>query len=138
MTEISRRSLLGATILAASTGLFAKAGAAIEMQGNAALYKNGWMANSRPTRAPWVFSGPGNLPTDGQWELYNLTEDYSQSRDLAQIYPERLESMQEEFWRQAAAGNVLPLDNRSFARWDSSNRRSARRPNSAISHRIGV
>jgi len=95
-----------------------------ELQGNAALYENGWMASSRPTRAPWVFSGPGGLPTDGQWELYNLTEDYSQSRDLAQRYPERLKSMQEEFWKEAAAGNVLPLDNRSFARWASSNRPS--------------
>ncbi|HWJ69615.1 MAG TPA: arylsulfatase [Sphingobium sp.] len=95
-----------------------------EMQGNAALYADGWWANSKPTRAPWDFAGPGGLPTEGAWELYDLTADFSQSTDLAARYPDRLKAMQERFWQEAADGQVLPIDNRSFARWETSNRPS--------------
>jgi arylsulfatase len=95
-----------------------------ELQGNAALYADGWWANSKPTRAPWDFAGPGGLPTEGQWELYDLGEDFSQSTDLAALYPDRLKGMKERFWREAAEGQVLPIDNRSFARWDTANRPS--------------
>jgi len=95
-----------------------------EMQGNAAMYVDGWIASTRPTRAPWVFAGPGGLPTEGQWELYDLKSDFSQSRNVAGKYPEKLAELKDIFWKQAAAGNILPVDNRSFARWDSSNRPS--------------
>jgi arylsulfatase len=95
-----------------------------ELQGNAALYADGWWANSKPTRAPWDFAGPGGLPTEGQWELYDLSTDFSQSTDLAARYPERLKAMEDRFWREAAEGQVLPIDNRSFARWDTANRPS--------------
>lgn len=95
-----------------------------ELQGNVALYADGWWANSKPTRAPWDFAGPGGLPAEGAWELYNLKGDFSQSTDLAASNPEKLKAMQDRFWREAAEGQVLPLDNRSFARWDTSNRPS--------------
>jgi len=95
-----------------------------EMQGNAAIYADGWMANTRPTRAPWDFAGPGGLPTEGRWELYDLTTDFSQSHDLAQRHPERLAALEERFWQDAAGEQILPIDNRSFARWDTANRPS--------------
>ncbi len=95
-----------------------------ELQGNVALYADGWWANSKPTRAPWDFAGPGGLPASGPWELYNLTADYSQSTDLAARYLDKLKAMQDRFWQEAAEGQVLPLDNRSFARWDTANRPS--------------
>jgi arylsulfatase len=95
-----------------------------ELQGNAALYVDGWWANSKPTRAPWDFAGPGGLPTEGQWELYDIAKDFSQSTDLAARYPERLKTMQDRFWKEAAEGQVLPIDNRSFARWNTANRPS--------------
>jgi arylsulfatase len=95
-----------------------------EMQGNAAIYADGWMANTTPTRAPWDFAGPGGLPTEGEWQLYNLIEDYSQSRNLATQYPDRLAALEERFWKEATDGQVLPIDNRSFARWDTANRPS--------------
>jgi arylsulfatase len=95
-----------------------------ELQGNGAFYADGWMANSRPTRAPWVFAGPGGLPTEGQWELYDLRSDFSQSQDLAQREPAKLAELKARFWQEAAAGDVLPIDNRSFQRWDSANRPS--------------
>ncbi|MCW2364363.1 arylsulfatase [Sphingobium xanthum] len=93
-----------------------------ELQGNAGLYRDGWFLSSTPTRAPWDFAGPGGLPTDNGWELYNLSEDFSQSRNLAAKEPERLKSMIDQFWADAKSGDILPLDNRSFARWSSRNR----------------
>ncbi|HWU02845.1 MAG TPA: arylsulfatase [Novosphingobium sp.] len=95
-----------------------------EMQGNAAIYADGWMASTTPTRAPWVFAGPGGLPTQGHWQLYDLAHDFSQSQDLAGRYPARLSQLEARFWKEARAGQILPIDNRSFARWDSRNRPS--------------
>jgi len=93
-----------------------------ELQGNAGMYRDGWFLSSTPTRAPWDFAGPGGLPTDNGWELYNLAQDFSQSRNLAAQEPARLQSMVDLFWAEARRGDVLPLDNRSFARWSSRNR----------------
>jgi arylsulfatase len=95
-----------------------------EMQGNAAMYVDGWIASTHPTRPPWVFAGAGGLPTEGQWELYDLRHDFSQSQNIAAQQPARLAQLEGEFWREAAAGHVLPIDNRSFARWDTANRPS--------------
>jgi arylsulfatase len=95
-----------------------------EMQGNAAYYSDGWIANTRPTRAPWVFAGPGGLPSEGKWELYDLKNDFSQSQNFADKYPQKLEELKARFWKEAAEDQILPLDNRSFARWDTSNRPS--------------
>lgn len=93
-----------------------------ELQGNAGLYLDGWMLSSTPTRAPWDFAGPGGLPTDNGWELYNLAQDFSQSQNLADKEPARLKAMIDRFWAEAAHQDILPLDNRSFARWSSHNR----------------
>ena len=46
-----------------------------------------------------------------KWELYNLTEDYSQANDLAAKMPDKLKEMQALFVQEAAKYNVLPLDN---------------------------
>jgi arylsulfatase len=86
------------------------------------MYDQGWMASTTPTRAPWVFAGAGGLPTEGKWELYDLRSDFSQSQDLAAKFPAKLEALKKLFWKEAAAGQVLPIDNRSFARWDTANR----------------
>jgi arylsulfatase A-like enzyme len=95
-----------------------------EMQGNAAIYQDGWMASSTPTRSPWVFGGKPSLPTEGHWELYDVRRDYSQFEDLSAKDPARLAALKAAFWKAAAAGKVLPIDNRSFPRWNSSNRPS--------------
>jgi arylsulfatase len=51
-----------------------------------------------------------------QWELYNLTEDYSQFNDLAAKEPDKLRDMQQLFLVEAAKYQVLPLDNSVAAR----------------------
>jgi hypothetical protein len=52
---------------------------------------------------------------DYKWEL-NISEDYSQNNDLAAKMPGKLKEMQKLFVQEAAKYQVLPLDNRSFAR----------------------
>jgi arylsulfatase A-like enzyme len=87
-----------------------------EMIANRGIYHEGWYANTTPPHGPWVLNAPLPSPTEYKWELYNLTEDYSQANDLASKMPDKLVSMQNLFDQEAAKYNVLPLDNDSFAR----------------------
>ena len=65
-----------------------------------------------PTRSPpvppWVLNAPMPDVIDYKWELYNLTEDYSQYNDLAAKMPEKLKEMQALFLQEAKKYNVLP------------------------------
>jgi arylsulfatase len=88
-----------------------------EMVGNRAIYHDGWIASTTPPAPPWLL-GTGKLPAmnDYKWELYNLTEDFSQFNDLAASNPAKLKEMQALFLTEAAKYNVLPLDNSGFVR----------------------
>jgi arylsulfatase len=81
-----------------------------EMLGNRGIYHDGFMASCFHGRVPWVrFAG---LPFDGpqeKWELYNITDDFSQSRDLADVQPERLIEMRDLFHAEAQRNGVYPL-----------------------------
>jgi arylsulfatase len=87
-----------------------------EMIANRGIYHDGWYANTTPPHGPWILNAPLPAPTDYKWELYNLKDDYSQSNDLAAKMPDKLEEMQALWNEEALKYNVLPLDNRSFAR----------------------
>jgi len=87
-----------------------------EMLGNRALYKDGWMAAVRHGRLPWTV-GSYDFDKD-QWELYDLTQDFSQGNDLAAKYPEKLKELQNGFWVEAEKYQVLPLDDRLAERFD--------------------
>jgi arylsulfatase A-like enzyme len=89
-----------------------------ELAGNRGIYHDGWMANTTPPTPVWDLA-TGKLPdleTGYQWELYRVSEDYSQSNDLAAKMPDKLKEMQALFQTEAAKYNVFPLDNRAFAR----------------------
>jgi arylsulfatase A-like enzyme len=88
-----------------------------EMVGNRAIYHDGWIASTTPPSPPWLI-GTGKMPelNDYNWELYNIADDYSQSNDLASKMPDKLKEMQALFTTEAAKYQVLPLDNRGFAR----------------------
>jgi arylsulfatase A-like enzyme len=93
-----------------------------ELAGNRGIYHDGWMANTTPPTPVWDLA-TGKLPdleTGYQWELYNISEDYSQSNDLAAKMPDKLKEMQALFKTEAAKYNVFPLDNRAFARLQTS------------------
>jgi arylsulfatase A-like enzyme len=87
-----------------------------EMVSNRGIYHDGWYANTTPPHGPWILNAPLPSPTDYKWELYNLAEDFSQADDLAAKMPDKLKQMQAIWQQEAAKYQVLPLDNRSFAR----------------------
>src|SRR5207344_2054555 len=77
----------------------------------------GWYACTTPPAPPWLMA-TGKLPdvNEYKWELYNLTEDYSQYNDLAARNPDKLKEMQALFLAEAAKYQVLPLDNSILTR----------------------
>jgi len=87
-----------------------------EMIANRGIYNDGWYANTTPPHGPWILNAPLPPIKDYKWELYNITEDYSQANDLAAKMPGKLKEMQKLFVQEAAKYNVLPLDNDTFAR----------------------
>ncbi len=87
-----------------------------EMIANRGIYNEGWYANTTPPHGPWILNAPLPPIADYKWELYNITEDYSQANDLAAKMPGKLKEMQNLFVKEAAKYNVLPLNNDTFAR----------------------
>lgn len=85
-----------------------------EIFGNRAIYHDGWMANTIPVVTPWA-GVTGNPPTDVmngyQWELFNLTDDPTQTNDLSIKEPDKLRLMRELWLSEAARNQVLPLNN---------------------------
>jgi len=89
-----------------------------ELYANRAIYHEGWMAAARSGKLPWVAKG-GEDFADQTWELYNLNEDYSERKDLAGEYPDRLRELQALFLSEARKYQVLPLDWRTSGRNDA-------------------
>ena len=81
-----------------------------EMFGNRALYHDGWIASCYHGRVPW--NRFGTFPFDGpeeKWELYNIRDDFSQGKDLAQAFPEKLLELRAMFDDQANRHNIYPM-----------------------------
>lgn len=75
-----------------------------EMFSHRGIYLDGWKAVA--------FHAPGSAIDDDVWELYNLASDFNEVHNLAELEPERLASMIDEWWQEAEAHQVLPLDDR--------------------------
>ncbi|MBT8442875.1 MAG: arylsulfatase, partial [Gammaproteobacteria bacterium] len=74
------------------------------------IYADGWTAVTlHRQKRPWVLTAEGTLDYD-VWELYNLEEDFSQSNNLADEYPDKLAELQALFEVEAEKNNVYPLD----------------------------
>jgi arylsulfatase len=88
-----------------------------EMFANRGIYHDGWYAATTPPAPPWLL-GTAKLPdvNNYKWELYNLTEDYSQYNDLAAKNPDKLKELRALFLTEAAKYNVFPLDNSVLTR----------------------
>lgn len=46
------------------------------------------------------------------WELYHLTNDWSECNDLAEAHPDKLQALIDLWWVEAERHGVLPLDDR--------------------------
>ncbi len=80
-----------------------------EMFGNRAIWVDGWKAVTlHANRMPWDVNVV--LPFDeDKWELYHVAEDFSESTNLADENPEKLEELKKIFDEEAWANNVYPL-----------------------------
>ncbi|MXO74315.1 sulfatase-like hydrolase/transferase [Altererythrobacter aerius] len=88
-----------------------------EVFGHRSIYHNGWMASAFHSRLPWAVMGFGNKSfEDDKWELYDLRNDYSQANDVAAKFPDKLAEMKALFMQEAAANQVLPLQNVDLTR----------------------
>jgi arylsulfatase len=80
-----------------------------EMFGNRAMWAEGWKAVTlHAKRMPWDINV--TLPFDqDEWELYHVAEDFSESTNVAEQYPEKLAELQAMFDEEAWRYNVYPL-----------------------------
>ena len=78
------------------------------MLGTRAIWQDGWKAVA--VHAP--LAGKGNFDQD-KWELYHTDVDRSESDDLANEYPEKLDSLKKLYLEEATKNFALPLDDRS-------------------------
>jgi len=78
------------------------------MLGQRAIYHQGWLANTlHPPLSGW-----SGFDQD-EWELYHLAEDRTQSHNVADKHPDRLEQLKGLWFYNAGVYRGLPLDDRS-------------------------
>lgn len=80
--------------------------------GSRGIYHNGWYACAFGPLIPWVNAQPGLADWDSakdNWELYDLSNDFSQAHDLAAQNPEKLAEMQKLFLAEAEKNKVFPI-----------------------------
>ncbi len=83
-----------------------------EMFGQWALYHNGWFLSTKVNRAPWEAFGPANTdPLNNQvLQLYDLNTDFSQTTDVADKNPQKVEELKRMFVAEARKHQVFPMD----------------------------
>ena len=101
-----------------------------EMLGTRGIYRDGWLAGTAVTWQPWSLSNYDPLKLE--WELYNLEQDFTQTRNLAAVYPEKLAELRAAFETAARSNNVFPLASDYLRRLNPSNRPEAITP--AVQH----
>jgi arylsulfatase A-like enzyme len=80
-----------------------------ELFGNRAIYQDGWKAVTiHANRMPWELNKVAPFEED-VWELYNIHEDFSESNNLADQNPEKLEKLKARWEELAWENNVFPL-----------------------------
>lgn len=79
-----------------------------ELMGNRGIWADGWKAVTRHFQ--------GDDYDEDHWELYHLDTDFSESNDLAAVYPDKVRELVALWWDEAERNKVLPLDDRNFER----------------------
>jgi arylsulfatase len=100
-----------------------------EMFGHRSIYHDGWRAvcpwpgpnyttaarNGRSFGSPITQAVLDELDRSG-WELYRMSDDPTESRDVAAAHPEVLRDLVARWWAEARKYKVLPLDGSLQAR----------------------
>jgi arylsulfatase len=83
-----------------------------EMMGQYALYDDGWLLSTKVNRAPWEAYGAANPdPLNNQvFQLYDLSQDFNQTNDIAAEHPEKVKALREKFVAEAKKYQVFPMD----------------------------
>jgi arylsulfatase len=109
-----------------------------EMMANRAIYNDGWIAGARSGSLPWIRSG-GSPDFEAQpWELYHLTDDYSEGNNLASQYPDKLKELEQLFQTEGQKYQVFPLDPRYSERYDPKLRPSLHEGQTKFTFRAGA
>lgn len=80
--------------------------------GSDGIYQDGWYACTFGPLVPWLNAQKGLADWDSSnavWELYDLTQDFSQMHDLAREHPEKMEELKKLFLAQAEENKVFPI-----------------------------
>ena len=82
--------------------------------GSRGIYVDGWFAGTFGPFTPWDSAGSAGGIADWDsdedvWELYNLTEDFSQAHDLATEMPDKLAELKARFLEVAEDNKVFPI-----------------------------
>lgn len=85
-----------------------------EMMENFGIYHDGWMAGTLPKRLAWEVGATGDRkltvgPENRKWTLFDLDKDFTTAHDLSGTNPVKLKELQDLFWKEAAANNILPI-----------------------------
>jgi arylsulfatase len=88
-----------------------------EMFCNRGIYHKGWTAVTRHG-VPWLGAYKRAFDDD-VWELYDTNTDWTQSKDLAKANPKKLAELQRLFIIEAGKYSALPLDDRTFERFNA-------------------
>jgi len=89
-----------------------------EIMGSRGIYKDGWFAGTFGPRYPWApleSHLAGWNPNTDVWELYDLSKDFSQSKNIAKQHPERLQEMKDAFLVEATKNKVFPIGGSLYA-----------------------
>jgi arylsulfatase A-like enzyme len=82
--------------------------------GSRSIYHDGWKAElAYPNSLITGIAQDKRAFDENAWELYNLTEDYTERIDLAKKYPEKLAELKALFEDQAQSHNLYP-----YITWD--------------------
>jgi arylsulfatase len=77
-----------------------------EMCATRGMWSKGWKACTEHGPLP---SDQGHFEND-RWQLFHTDEDRAEARDLASEHPDKLKQLQDLWFEEARANNVLPLN----------------------------
>jgi arylsulfatase len=81
-----------------------------EMFGGRAIYSDGWWAGTTPQLVPGAAMREIPSPDSFPWELYDLSTDFAQARNLSADRPDKLRELKRQFDRAARRNQVYPLN----------------------------
>ncbi len=79
---------------------------------NMAVYHDGWVVASVPTMVPWEMTKATTTAAQvegRQWQLFHITKDFSEAKDVAAQNPAKLEEMKTLFFAEAERNKALPI-----------------------------